>query len=109
MNTLFHKRFILRRCQHVRLCVMEWYNNWWLVRIRKEAIMAWPRYISGVAWKQRKNTKILILHSRFLRKGSKEAPSDYKSRATPNCLVTQCWSCGFHNRELRPAEELSNV
>jgi hypothetical protein len=20
--------------------VMEWYNNWWLVRIRKEAIMA---------------------------------------------------------------------
>ena len=34
--------------------------------------------------------KILILRSRFPGKSSKEAPSDYKSRATPTCLVTRC-------------------
>jgi len=109
VNTLFYKRSILGRYQHCRLCVMEWYNVWWLARIRKEAIMTWTRYISEAGWKQRKNTKIFILQNRFPGKGLKETPSDYKSRATTTCLVTRCWSCGFHDRELRPAEELSNV
>ena len=71
--------------------------------------MACPRYISEVGWKQRKNTKIPILHSRFPGKGLKEASSDYRSRAAPTCFVTRYWSCVFHDRELRPAEELSNV
>jgi hypothetical protein len=52
--------------------------------------------------------KSSFLHSRFPGKVLKEAPSDYKSRATPSCLVKRCWSCGFHDRELQPAEELSN-
>ena len=71
--------------------------------------MACPRYISEVGWKQRKNTRLLILHIRFPGKDLKEASSDYKLRATTTCLVTRCWSCVFRDRELPPAGELSNV